>query len=249
LTDARLSPYLLAVRRWLVAGAILAVVGVGAGDAGAARRRFGWLYDTETVPERTTEVEWWVWERPRGLRTIYFTVEGVVGLTDTIELGLPLEVWTTGATLAVYGLEARWRLFSADPAKAGPIVPLIRAGVLRFGQTDSWRCELDLVVSIDLGRSVHLVGDAGGYFDSFDSRYYLTGGAGVSVAVTDELGLGAEIYSEASIATRGQDERWLSLGPNLTYTHGRFWVTAAVPFGVTRDAPDVVPRITWAVAF
>jgi len=226
--------------------------GVWSDEACAARRRFAWLLDTDTVPERTAEVEWWAWERSRALdRTVYFTVEGVVGLTDTIELGFPLEVWMNqiGGTVAVYGMEAKWRLFSADPAKAGPVVPLLRVGVLRFGQADSWRVEADAVVSVDLGGSLHLVGDAGGYYDNFDSRYYFTGGAGVSVAVTDELSLGAEFYAEATIATKGQEERWVSLGPNATFTHGRFWVTAAIPFGLTREAPDFVPKIIWAVAF
>jgi hypothetical protein len=91
--------------------------------------------------------------------------------------------------------------------------------------------------------------DLGGWATTGDERVYATGGVGVSVAVTDELQLGAEVYAEASLATSGEDERWVAAGPNVAYTHGRFWITASLPIGLHRAAPDLLPRVIWAVAF
>lgn len=243
------------MRRNLVGVAALGVLAAGlvaARDAGAAARRFAWLQDTDVLPERNVELEWWVWERARETPgAVWFVASGVIGLTDHLELSLPLELGIRGdgeRALADYGLDLRVRLASADPAKVGPLVPLLRLGARRLVQSDEARLDLDAVLSLTAGR-LHAVIDAGGFALTGSEQIYLAGGAGVSLRVTDELRVGAELHGEISLDQRDDDDRWISAGPNLSYTHGRFWLTASLPIGLHEAAPDLLPRVIWGVAF
>src|SRR5215470_14351616 len=89
-------------RRSLTAfGAVLAVLFVGAtvGPAFAGRTRFGWITDTETIPQRAVELESWVLEQdgkgadgvPKTDQTLVWWAP-VIGLTDRLELALPVEI-------------------------------------------------------------------------------------------------------------------------------------------------------------
>jgi hypothetical protein len=242
---------LAAVRRGWILGVAVLVVGLVARDAGAGRRRFAWLADTEVMPERTAELEWWVWERTEdGPRFVYLAVAGVIGLSDHLELSLPLELGVRGdgpGNLAGYGIELRARLASPDPARTGPLVPLVRAAARRLVQTDEARLDLGVVLSLDAG-ALRVVVDAGGYALTGRERYALAGGAGLSWRVAGELAAGVEAYAELPL-DESDDEAWITAGPSLAFTHGRFWVAASLPIGLHGAAPDLLPRIQWAIAF
>ena len=227
-----------------------------ASPAQAARRSFAWLWDTDVVPERTVELEWWVTEVSDDLtgNSAVLTVSTVFGLTDNLEIAIPVEAaWRSGSNQTEfqdYGIELRWRLASADPAKAPPVVPLIRVAVERLIQLDAARIDLNAVVSADLGHKLRLVADVDGYVITADpASWYLAGGVGASYGLTDDLRIGAELYGVKSLDNDRRDVSWLSVGPNLAYTHGRFWITAAIPIGFGDNAPNILPRIIWATAF
>src|SRR5437870_1494470 len=66
------------------------------------RTRFGWLHDTETVQQRTVELENWFVEQDGekyagGTRDENLIWWGpVIGITDRLELALPLEIEVAG---------------------------------------------------------------------------------------------------------------------------------------------------------
>src|SRR5580765_3557477 len=87
--------------------------------AHAGRSHFGWLFDTETVPERGVELEQWITdERRQGPDHADETGvwwAPVIGITDELELAIPVEwEWTKSdfamprTFLARYGAELRW---------------------------------------------------------------------------------------------------------------------------------------------
>jgi len=78
-----------------------------------------------------------------------------------------------------------------------------------------------------------------------DSHFELRPGAGVSFALTDELRLGAEIYAELS--SDSERESWAAAGPDLAWTHGRFWLAAA--FGIGFYQIETAPRVVWGILF
>ena len=65
-----------------------------------------------------------------------------------------------------------------------------------------------------------------------------------SFAVGD-LRFGAEIFGQWSLDDNGPS--WAAVGPNLAWTHGRFWLSAAYGIGIheIKDAP----RMQWGIAF
>jgi hypothetical protein len=231
--------------------------------AHAGRSFYGWLYGTEVLPERGVELETWVQEENDKYET--HTKESwvawgpVIGITDQLELELPVELeWLstlvgempvprTLFTFRRFGVEARYRLVSPDPVDAPALVPLIRIAVKRdVTQRDDLRIEGDAVVSYDAGAVQALI-DLGATGDiSSDSQHVeLHPGAGVSVRVTDELRIGAEFYSELS--THTLSESWATAGPNLSWSHGRFWLSGA--FGIGFYHVRVAPRVIWGIAF
>jgi hypothetical protein len=247
-----------------VTGRTAAVVALallfGERAAHAGRSHFGWLYDTETVPERGVELEQWLSDQHRQGSTHRYETSvwwgPVIGITDQVELALPIEwTWTAAddaasrTTLARFGGEVRWRLVTADPVDAPAWVPLVRLAIKRpVFEKEAAQVEADAVLSFDCGR-VHAVADAGFYDDIHrgDDAVATHSGVGVSVALTDELRAGAEAYVEASLTGEDDDEDWATVGPNLAWTHGRFWLTASLDIGVYQI--QSAPRIKWGVAF
>jgi hypothetical protein len=218
-------------------------------DAGAARRRFAWLWDTEVNPQRGVELEWWVWETTGDLDRAWLLVSTVVGLTDNLELGLPVAItwrYEGGTELDSYGLEARWRLASADPARSGPLVLLLRGGARRQIQAEGVRLDGGATLSFASGR-LRAVADAEVIYSSSSDSAAAAFGVGLSFAISDDLFAGVESYGVAPLAD-GADP-WFSLGPNLSFTWGRFWLTASLPIGIDANAPDLLPRVIWATAF
>ncbi len=71
---------------------IAMALGALATDAWAGRRPFIWVWDTEVLHEREVELEQWIWEMrtPDGYAAWLWWAP-IFGLTDTLELAIPLE--------------------------------------------------------------------------------------------------------------------------------------------------------------
>jgi hypothetical protein len=245
------------VRGAVLLVAIAAGAAVAPSAAVAGRTPFGWLYGTEVIPERGAEVQTWIAEEngksPDDIHDTVLWWGGVVGVTDQLELALPVEMlWrerdgtAPSFTVRRFGLEARYRLVPQDPVEAPAFAPLVRVAVERdVAVRDLVRVEADLVGSYRAGRVLALV-DIGGVGDlGRDSRFELRPGAGVSVEVTDELRLGVEAYAELSSGS--EEESWAIVGPSLGWTHGRFWLSAAFGIGVYQIR--TAPRFVWGILF
>lgn len=232
--------------------------------AHAGRTYYGWLYGTEVVPERGVELQTWVQDEndkysSRNKET-WLAWGPLVGITDELELGLPVELeWAdvpmsdsmpgrrVSFTFKRFGIEARYRLAPPDPVEAPALVPLVRVAVKRdVTARSNVRIEGDAVVSYQAG-TLQILADVGftGDLASSASHLELHPGVGVSVAATSELRVGAEAYSELSLDTRA--ESWAMVGPDLSWTHGRFWVSGA--FGIGLYRVQVAPRVIWGIAF
>jgi hypothetical protein len=229
--------------------------------AHAGRRVFGWLHDTDMLPERSVELEQWVSEHSGNTpewTTIWWGP--IVGVTDQIEIAMPVEIrydeTPTGdvSELYTWGLDLHWRLVTSDAETAPKIVPLVRAGVARMIQ-DGVRGELGLTVTADLGR-VHVVAEAGAVVVKVEETTYdLRYGVGAVYALTEDRDLraGVEVFGQVALHDTQDPKRdpdpWFSAGPTLFWSHGRFWATANLGFGLNEWAPDYAPRIIWAVKF
>ena len=235
---------------------VIVTVLVCARTAHAGRTFFGWLYGTEVMPERGAEIQTWVYEKNgRGpLKETGLWWSPLIGVTDQLELALPVEfAWTRADggdadfTFTHWGVEARYRLVSQDPEDAPAFAPLIRAAVKRdVGVRNAVQPEVDLVASYDIGR-VQLLVDLGmvGQFTKDDNRLEFRPGAGISVQVCGDLRLGAEAYAELDLDD--SDRSWAMVAPNLAWSHGRTWISAAMGIGIYQI--DNAPRVMWGIAF
>jgi hypothetical protein len=140
---------------------------------------------------------------------------------------------------------------------APKIVPLLRVAILRPllpPERDNVELQANLVLSTDVIPHVHIILDSG--------VEYLTTGTptvegnfklGASVGVTSELRLGGTVWANAILSSPNSgDHGWLTAGPDLSWTHGRFWITAGIQFGITSGdlaSPVFLPRVTWGVLF
>lgn len=243
----------------------LAGVMVLTGTAYAGRTYYGWLLGTDVQPQRGVELMSSIYEeREEGDGEARWWGGPLVGVTDRLELGLPLELASVGSTptrLDRYGLDLRYRLASADPVDAPAVVPLLRAGVDRIiGPDNAFAAHADLVMSYTLGR-LQVLAEAGGCVERIGDvhRRQLRPGAGISIRAVDDLRLGAEVYAELALhGTDGAvarsttmqtdgDGSWVIVGPNLAWSYGRFWVSAAYGVGIT--GIDSAARTQWGVAF
>lgn len=232
--------------------------------AQAGRSFYGWLYSTEVVPERGVELQTWIQDENDKYSTrnkeTWLAWGPLVGITDQLELGLPVELeWAdtiqpgmpptekVSFTFKRFGIEARYRLASPDPVDAPVLVPLVRVAVKRDVTARSdVRVEGDAVMSYQ-ARGVQVLADLGvsGDISSSTSHLEVHPGAGISVLATSELRVGAEFYAELSLDSRS--ESWATAGPDLSWTHGRFWFSGA--FGIGVYHVQVAPRVIWGIAF
>ena len=226
---------------------MLLAIGVMAapGVASAGRTFYGWLpYGTDVMPERGVELQTWVYEIDDlgndHTRESSLWIGPLVGITDQLELALPVEFeWTQSDlsqpsfTMKRFGAELRYRFVTPDPEHAPPVVPLGRIAVKRDIQVrDATIVEGDLVASYQTGR-LHTMIDIGGVLtiQPNQTTIELRPGVGVSVAVHGDLRVGAEGYGE--FPTSGDaSHRWYGIGPDLAWTHGRFWLSAAYLVGI-----------------
>jgi len=229
--------------------------------AAAGRSFYGWLYGTEVMPERGIELQTWVLDESGKYGTsnkeTWLWWGPVIGVTDQLELALPIELeWQSSEvdnvvkasfTFRRFGIEARYRFASSDPAEAPSLVPLVRIAAKRdVIVRDRLRVEGDAVVSYDLGALNALV-DLGVVADvaTSSSHTELRPSGGISLRVSSGLRIGAEAYSELSLDARG--ESWAAVGPNVAWTHGRFWFSGAFGIGVYHI--KTAPRVMWGIAF
>lgn len=241
---------------WVFAAGVLAAPAV----ASAGRTQYGWLFGTEVMPERGAELQTWIDEQNGlGPTDIHWTTWGftaLVGVTDNLELSLPLEFqWRDSElsepdfTFKQYGIEARYRFVSSDPVDAPPFAPLARIAVMRdVTARDLVVVEADLVVSTTTpSGSVHALVDLGvsAGISSAEQQIDLRPGAGVSFRAVGDLRIGAEVF--ARISTDSSARSWAAVGPNLAWSHGRFWLSAAFGIGVYHI--ETAPRVQWGIAF
>lgn len=222
--------------------------------AHAGRRYYGWLYGTEVLPERGVELQTWILEAndKYGTRSKESSIwwGPLVGVTDQLELSFPIEMeWTTDATrtrftFRRFGIEAYYRLVSAD---APAFVPLVRLAAKRdVSVRDDVRFEGDALASYETG-PVHVLVDLGFIADIAPGVRHteVRPSGGMSVRVAGDFRIGAEVYSELSLDSHG--ESWAAVGPNVAWTHGRFWFSGAFGIGVYHI--HTAPRVMWGIAF
>jgi hypothetical protein len=231
---------------------------VWSSTAWAGRKDFAWLYDTEINPERNVEIETWIQEENRkGDQAANETLiwwAPTVGLTQHLELAIPIEfaysadrMTPSSTNLERWGGELRYRFNSPDPVEAGPLTVLVRAALKRaVDDRGGFRGEADLVAAYQAG-SIRVLADVGSVvnYGRNATEAEVRPSLGISVRVSDELRIGAETYSEIVVAAN--DVTWLAVGPDISYSHGRFWAVAAYPIGVfgISDAP----RVSFGIAF
>ena len=243
----------------LVVAVVVVALGFAPASASAGRNHFGWLFDNEVNEERGVELETWLFEEDgtgdAGIEESSLWWGPTIGVTDQLELAIPVEVlWIDvhdgsppRTKLSRFGAEVRWRLVTMDPEEAPPVAPLLRLAVKRMIDVrEGVRIEGDVVVGLDAGR-VHAAVDLGAVTEIVDGAdsVELYPAAGVSVAVTDDLSVGVEAIAE--IVAEGEEDSWVAVGPDLAWTHGRFWLSAAYGIGVYQI--DAAPRLNWGVAF
>ncbi len=226
--------------------------------AWAGRSHYGWMDGTEVVPERGVELETWVQdldnvgELARDETALWWAV--TVGVTDQLEVSLPVELsWgragvVPGTTqLDRWGAEARYRFVTSDPVDAPALVPRVRVAVKR--EVDERKAAtLELEGALSYERSCwHAQVSLGArqLVHSGTDNILLRPAAGVSARVVGDLRLGAEVI--ASLVPHGAGADWVAAGPNLAWTHGRFWLAASLPVGLS--GIDAAARVRWGVAF
>ena len=225
--------------------------------ADAGRTHFGWLYGTDIIPERGTEIETWILEENQEgdakTSETAFWWGPVVALTPHLELAISIEAeyeddkdGNAGVHFTSWGGEFRYRLQSPDPIDAGPFVTKFRGGAKRvIEDRAAYQLEADVIASYEVGRVFVLV-DIGvattRHPDVQETE--LRPGAGISVRATQDLRFGVEGFGELLVEGEGTD--WYVVGPTVSITSGRFWGAATYGIGVfgIRDAP----RITFGVA-
>lgn len=225
----------------------------------AGRTSFGWLQDTEVMPERGAEIATFVSEHNRvrdqgNTRQSNWWIAPAIGITDQLELVLPVEFqWSiTDATPSKtnfinFGADLRFRLVTSDPVDKPDFVPLVRVAMKRvvIGTRDLWQPELNFVGSYDVGR-IHAAMDIGfsGQVNANQHSFEVLPAAGVSLEASHGLRVGAEIFSELGL---DRSAYWVAAGPNIAWSHGRTWLSAAYGIGLfhIRDAP----KLNWGIAF
>jgi len=245
------------------------------GTAVAGRTDFAWPYDTETLVQRGVELQTWIVEldhQGKGMVDRQETDvwwETLIGVTDQLELSIPMIFrWEQRSnpdssnvfTFDRYGLEARYRFVEpdSDPETAPAWVPLVRVAAFReVAHRGGVGFEGDAVVSFTSGR-IHAVADARFAYvhldlsqeaitaGARDDEYYAAPSAGVSVQTVGDLRLGVEAYAQIAL-TGSHDDDFYIAGPDLAWTHGRFWITATAGIGL--KGIHAAPRVIWGVLF
>ncbi|HUS27107.1 MAG TPA: hypothetical protein VMZ53_01310 [Kofleriaceae bacterium] len=235
-------------RSLLIAAVLLATTAT----ASAGRSHFGWMYGTDIVPERGVEVESWIVEENHkgdsNSGETAFWWGPVMALTQHVELAISVEAAEEDGSphFTKWGGDIRYRPQSPDAVDAGPFATKFRLGAKRLIlDRAGMRGEADVVASYSAGRVFAQI-DAGTIFQHIpdEDEVELRPAAGVSVRAIDDLRFGVEMYSE--LIVKGEGTSWLTVGPTVSLTSGRFWGAATYGIGLfgIRDAP----RVSFGVA-
>jgi hypothetical protein len=255
----------------VVAAGVTAMSGI----ASAGRTDFAWPYDTETLPKRGVELQTWIVELDdlgtgsSGLHLQQTDVwwETLIGVTDQLELSIPMIFkWEHGDgvqnnfTFERYGLEGRYRFVEREDESgtAPAVVPLVRAAVFReVTNRGGIGFEGDLVLSYTAG-PFHAVADARFAYTHVDlsasqmaagkqaENYMAAPSVGISIKAVDDLRVGVEGYAQIAM-TGSHEQDFYIAGPDLSWTHGRFWITAVAGIGLHNI--HAAPRVIWGVLF
>jgi len=234
------------------------IVAAFSGRATAGRAPFAWTYGTEVNPEHMVESETWISEENKKGDTkqdeTLIWWGPTVGITAHLEGTIPIQfarnsdLSTSGATdLKLWGGELRYRFNSPDPVEAGPVTALVRVAAFRMVEARAGiRGEADLVVGFEQGRflinaDVGLVSE----HTPMSTALEIRPAGGISVLAFDKLRLGVESYSELNV--RGDSVSWLVIGPSASWTHGRFWLSAALGEGIF--GIHTAPRVKFGIQF
>jgi hypothetical protein len=235
----------------------LAFVTLAAGRASAGRTPFGWNYGTEVNPERMIESEVWISEENKkgdalADETLIWWAP-TIGITPHLEGAIPIEFARTADAMTPasthidhWGGELRYRFNSPDPIEAGPFTALLRVAAKRIVDARAGiRGEADLVLQVETGRLLVLA-DLGLVSEHVtDTSLEFRPGGGISVRAVEQLRLGVEAYSELNV--QGDSVTWLAVGPNASWTHGRFWLATTLGIGVF--GIHTAPRVKFGIQF
>lgn len=235
-------------RSLITAGIVLAY----AAPASAGRSHFGWMYGTDIIPERGVEIESWILEEnqkgdSKGGETAFWWGP-VMAFTQHLEFAISAEAAEEDGAphFTRWGADFRYRFQSPDAVDAGPFVLKVRGGAKRLiADRAGVRGEADLIASYTAGRVFAQI-DAGAVYKQIPdaNEVELRPAAGISVRAVEDLRFGVEMYSE--LIAHGDSTSWLTVGPTVSITSGRFWGAATYGIGMfgIRDAP----RLTFGVA-
>jgi hypothetical protein len=249
------------VRRFAVFAMVVAVPGT----ASAGRSFYGWLQSTEVMPERGAEIATFMSEEnyladQNNLRDTTWWIAPSIGINDQLELTLPVEFqWDRAdggpprSVLSEYGVDLKYRFVSADPVDKPDFVPAVRARVQRIvtGPRDVVDARVDFIATYDAGPAQFAINvGAQALIGPNDQEYQGLPGLGVSIETVPDLRLGAEVFGEIGLNDVGVNNlnyTWVAVGPNMAWSHGRTWVSAAYGIGLyhVRDAP----KLNWGIAF
>ena len=238
----------------MIRRAVVLSIAIFANHADAGRALYGWLPSTDTVPDGAIAIESSIFERddlgPTHERASVLVLAPVVGISDRFELALPFELASltaidvaSGPAFSKFGIEARYRFAPRDASW----VPLARLAAVRdVAIRTELRAETELGVAYQRGR-LHAELDAGlvaefniGHLHT-ESRF----GVGASIQIDTCLRLGGELHGE--VAFDSASTSWAVIGPNLAWTHRRFWLAGALDIGVR--AITAAPRINWGMTW
>jgi len=259
------------IRSWVCAALLCSASAV------AGQRPFIWNYDTEVVPEGDVELEQWLWAMGRAQDTTgqypnagtYYVWWGpVVGIGQHLELALPFEIFDPAdeyAQLEFVSVDARWRI--RPRIETGGFQGLVRLAYLHSTTAaEDWysHLQLDLVGSWGERKEPHLALDVQGSLDWNGTRGLTESGyadLGFSWPLANgEFQIGGEFFGQwvhpwvpawnNAPGFFGPPKFQPFVGPDLAWTHGRFWLTAGVLLGLDPGSlqPRWMPRVVWAVA-
>jgi hypothetical protein len=221
---------------------------LAASPAFAGPQQYGWLIETDTVPDGAIELTTSVFDRdnvgPFHQRATGLVWTPAIGLSHCLELAFPVEIDTITEDDAApfggvgrYGAELRYR-FLRDIAG---LRPLARFALSHDVQLDTQvRGEVELAVSYDIDR-VQIAGDVGGVVDVNFGHLHeeLHPSFGASVRTAERLRLGGELHAELSHDATVPS--WVAIGPDLAWSRGRFWLAGAFGFGIYQAT--IAPRL------
>jgi hypothetical protein len=225
-----------------------------ASPAYAGRTVYGWLPQTDTLPDGAMELETSLYEHdnlgPFHERAAFLAWTPAIGLTPCLELAVPIELDTITADDAAassgmsrYGAELRYRFLP----HSSPLRAVARFGVFRDVPLQSdVGTEAAVAASYDIDR-VQVAADLDDVLDINFGHLHdeLRPSFGASAGVTGELRLGAEIHAEVSFDPTVSS--WAAIGPDIAWARGRFWLSGAFGIGIRNitAAPRLNVGMDW----